>query len=280
MAAYYSIRDLEELSGVKAHTIRMWEKRYGVIHPGRTDTNIRFYGNDELRKLLNVSLLVRNGYRISAVSTMSEKELTGAVAGLAPTGDEAWENLLLSLIELDESRFRRTFTGLTQELGFEQAVFQVIFPFFDRVGLMWQLGTINPAQEHFFSNLVRNRLITWAEELPLPEDGPEVLLFLPEHEWHELGLLFYAGALRRRGYRTTYLGQAVPIESLARVLAARSPVMLVTGATTGFPEFPSWAADICRFGIPVYFTGPVPGAYDLPENGLKISDLIALLKLK
>ncbi|MBO9639826.1 MAG: MerR family transcriptional regulator, partial [Siphonobacter aquaeclarae] len=134
MAAYYSIRDLEELSGVKAHTIRMWEKRYGVIHPGRTDTNIRFYGNDELRKLLNVSLLVRNGYRISVVSTMSEKELTGAVAGLAPTGDEAWENLLLSLIELDESRFRRTFTGLTQELGFEQAVFQVIFPFFDRVG--------------------------------------------------------------------------------------------------------------------------------------------------
>lgn len=277
MPAHYSIRDLEELSGIKAHTIRIWEKRYGLIRPGRTDTNIRYYDNEDLRKILNVSLLVKSGYRISAVCGMSEKQVSEAVVSLSPSEEGAGDRFLLSLIDLDEGRFHRTFAELTEQLGFEQTIVRVVFPFFQRVGLMWQLGTVNPAQEHFFSNLIRNKLIVETEALPWPEEGPEVVLLLPEHEWHELGLLFYAGCFRRRGYRPVYLGQAVPTESLDRVLASRTPALIVTGATTAFPDFDEWALEICRHGVPVYFTGPVPAGRALPGNGFGMDHLRALL---
>jgi len=285
----YSISDLEKLSGVKAHTIRIWEKRYGIIQPERTDTNIRYYGNEELKKLLNISLLNQHGYKISVISGMSKEEIALKVASISLVSQEgmADENLLLSLIELNEQLFNKTFANIVIQHGFENAVIKVIFPFFHRIGIMWQAGTINPAQEHFFSNLIRNKIISATDALSnIPGSQPAIaMLFLPEHELHEIGLLFYNYVLRARGYKTIYLGQSVPGDSLERVIATCNPSFIVTAVTNPATQedFLHFARRLCKAApdAQIYFTGPVPAADKprMPRNGFTTADLLALLKV-
>jgi DNA-binding transcriptional MerR regulator len=160
--AAYSIRDLERLSGIKAHTIRIWEKRYGLIEPRRTTTNIRTYCDTELKKILNVSLLNRNGLKISKIVCMSSQEIADQVSRIThfmPDEQSQIEGLTTAMIDFDEARFERIIARSVIQFGFEDTLIKIIYPFFVKIGLMWQTGTVNPAQEHFVTNLVRQKVM-------------------------------------------------------------------------------------------------------------------------
>ena len=217
--ARYSIKDLENLSGIKAHTIRIWEKRYQFIVPHRTDTNIRYYSDDDLKKLLNIAILNNYGYKISKVAVFSDELLHKRVLEVFEEGATAStqvDNLVLAMIDLDEDKFEKLFSGLILRMGIEATISDVIYPFLEKTGVLWQTGKINPAQEHFVSNLIRQKLIVAIDSQisKADDNGKRFTLFLPEGELHEIGLLFYSYMLRQMGHKVSYFGQSVPIESL------------------------------------------------------------------
>jgi DNA-binding transcriptional MerR regulator len=218
----YSIKDLENLSGIKAHTLRMWEKRYGVIQPERTDTNIRYYTNEELKKVLNIAILNRYGLKISKIVGLSTEELHKKVLEVATEEVEEntqIESLVIAMVDLDEPRFEKVLANCTLRMGFEQTILSIVYPFFQKVGVLWQAGAVSPAQEHFISNLIRQKLIVAidGQGLMMKENPKQFLLFLPEGEMHELGLLFYNYLIRKAGHRAVYLGQSVPIADVVAV---------------------------------------------------------------
>ena len=193
----YSIKDLEQLTGIKAHTIRIWEKRHQLIEPERTSTNIRYYSDHDLKRLLNVSILNRNGLKISTIVTMNNEEINERILEISETyhdSDNQIEQLIVAMIELDEQRFDRVLSTSVIKLGFDDTVIKVLYPFFEKIGLLWQIGTIYPAQEHFVSNLIRQKLIIAIDGQSgnAKPESKNFLIFLPANEWHELGLLFYS----------------------------------------------------------------------------------------
>jgi DNA-binding transcriptional MerR regulator len=217
--ATYSIKDLEKISGIKSHTIRIWEKRYNLINPKRTQTNIRFYSDADLRKLLNIAILVRNGIKISKIATFKNEDLGEKVLLVSQKlgkVEDTLENLILAMIEVNEDKFERQLSDLIIKLGFEAAFTKYLQPFFERVGVLWQTGTIVPAQEHFVSNLIRQKIIVGIDTHRQTEIKKQTtfVLFLPEGEFHELGLLFMQYILRKRNYKTLYFGQSVPVADL------------------------------------------------------------------
>ena len=233
LPARYSIKDLEILSNIKSHTIRIWEKRYDILNPERTDTNIRYYSNEDLKKLLNISFLNKQGIKISKIVEMSDTEINDAVhaLNLSDSDNETYiESLIVAMIDMDEVAFQKVFNAASEHLGFETAMTEVIFKFFVQIGVMWQVGAINPAQEHFVSNIVRHKIIASTEDLHYEPNPslPKVLLFLPENELHDLSLLMYNYVLRKKNYATVYLGQAVPLDSLQRVLEITEPNILIS----------------------------------------------------
>ncbi len=222
MKGQYSIKDLERLSGIKAHTLRIWEKRYKIINPSRTDTNIRYYNNDELRKVLNIAVLNNVGVKISRIVGLSADELHKKVIEIG--NDQVEErvqidSLVVSMVEFDEDRFEKILTNCAIRLGFERTILQVVYPFFKKVGILWQAGAINPAQEHFISNLVRQKLVVAIDGQGIVKrnHGVQFLLFLPAGELHELGLLFYNYLIQKAGLKAIYLGQSIPIEEVVHV---------------------------------------------------------------
>ncbi len=219
--AGYSIKDLEVLSGIKAHTIRIWEKRYNLLNPERTETNIRYYNDDDLRKILNVALLVKNGYKISKVSKWDEYKLRDSVLEVTRTktseGDYI-DRLLLHMINFDNISFSRLTDEIMAALGFEDAVSKIFFDFFVKIGTYWQVGSVFPAQEHYVTHIIRQKLIAEIDKLGVDnERDASILFFLPEKEMHELSLLFYAYLARKMGYNVIYLGQFVPYEDLVKI---------------------------------------------------------------
>ncbi len=219
----YTISDLEVLSGIKAHTIRIWEKRYNIISPQRTETNIRFYSNDDLKHLLNISFLNKHGHKISKIADLNHTQIAEQVASvnIVASGNEEYiDNLIVAMIDLDEALFEKIFNYSLIKSGFESTISNVIFPLLSRTGVMWLTGSINPAQEHFISNLIRQKLIVGIDSLPkyYAKDAPKAILFLPENELHESSLLLYNYMLKARGYHTYYFGQSVPLVDLKRVL--------------------------------------------------------------
>lgn len=235
----YSIKELEQLSGIKAHTIRIWEKRYSLIAPRRTDTNIRFYSDDDLKKIINVSLLNSNGFKISKIAAMSTDEISQKVIELSDTKNDYSihiNQLVTSMVHLDEEKFETALSGFFLRYNFEQTMTEIVYPFLEKTGVLWQTRNISPAQEHFISNLIRQKVIVGIDGLPLQSDSRKsALLFLPENELHEIGLLFSHYLLRKSGFRTIYLGQAVPHSDLKRVYETYHPDILVTALTTAFP---------------------------------------------
>lgn len=232
VVAKYSIKDLEVLTGIRAATLRMWEKRYEIIKPLRTQTNIRFYGNEHLKLLLNINVLNRNGIKISHIAKMNHREIADKVKDLSfirSGDDDLFDGLMLSMIDLDEMLFQQAFYKAVARLGFEDTINRIIFPFFNRIGIMWQIDSINPAQEHFISNMVRQKLISAIDHVnvPIHSAAEKVLLFLPENELHELGLLFFNYLLKNKGYKTVYLGQAVPLTDLPKIMEVSNPDILV-----------------------------------------------------
>ncbi|WP_400191713.1 MerR family transcriptional regulator [Hymenobacter sp. B81] len=234
---HFSIKDLESLSGIKAHTIRMWEQRYGVLRPVRTATNIRTYCDADLRRLLNVATLCERGQRISQVASLSEQELCQAVAACCDEPhlyNPQITALLTATLDLDEARFNGGLTQAIGELGFEETMLRIVYPFLQRVGVLWQTGSLNPAQEHMASHLLRQKLLAAADALPpvAAADAPRWLLFLPEGELHELALLFMNYLLRARGCRVLYLGPNLPLADLASTCRCYQPEYAATVLTT------------------------------------------------
>lgn len=231
----FTIKDLENLSGIKAHTIRIWEQRYDFVKPARTDTNIRYYSVQELKMVLNIALLNRFGYKISHIARLSEEELSRKV--LALTDLEARltrdvNDLIGAMVDLDMQTFERTLDLHVRLHGIDKTIQLLIFPFLDRIGILWVTNHILPAQEHLVSNIIRQKLIAGIEAaMPFRRSDKSLLLFLPEGEHHELGLLYISYLLKCHGVNVLYLGADVPLKDVSYICRLKQPDYLYTHLT-------------------------------------------------
>jgi MerR family transcriptional regulator, light-induced transcriptional regulator len=226
--AVYSIKDLEKLSGIKAHTIRIWEQRYRLIAPSRTKTNIRYYDDTDLRLLLNIALLNKNGIKISKLATMNREEIAEKVSQISAVNfeyDTQLDALTISMIEMDEFKFDRILSTNIQEMGFERTMMEVIYPFLERLSLLWLTGSVNPVQEHFMSYLLRQKVIVAIDKEPLMSgrDVKKFVIYLPEGERQELSLLFMHYLLKARHHQVIYLGTDITIEDLCDACSVHKP---------------------------------------------------------
>lgn len=242
----YSIKDLETLSGIKAHTLRIWEQRYNIIEPKRSDTNIRSYDDDDLKKILNISLLNHNGFKISKIASMSAVDIHQSVLDVAQESlkyPDHVHHLMVSMMEMDETGFDKLITKCIQQFGLEKTMIHIVYPFFNKVGVLWQIGTISPYQEHFISNLIRQKIIVSidAHTFKSNSDSKKYLLFLPETEMHEIGLLFAQYILKSRGYKVYYFGQTLPFDDLVEACQTCKPDYTFTVMTSlGVHDAETW----------------------------------------
>lgn len=217
----FSIKDLESLSGIKAHTIRMWEKRYKVLEPKRTETNIRSYGVNGLQKILNIAFLNENGYKISRISKMSDKEIGELVQKITTSRsntNRAVKSLKVAMMNFDQALFLKTYDGLLEHNTFREIYNDVFIPLLKEIGFLWQAGTITPAHEQFISTLIKQKLFLNIEKLQFekPSKTDKVfILFLPEEEIHDIGLFYTNYELLLHGYKVIFLGQSLPMEDLS-----------------------------------------------------------------
>ena len=233
--AKYKIKDLENLTGIKSHTIRIWEKRYNILEPSRTETKIRTYSDDELTHLLTVSMLNRNGIKISKIAKLSQEDMNKLLWDIKVNKEPEFsmDKLIMALISLDENLFNKTLQSLIDTEGLESTFTQHLIPFLDRIGIMWLIGSINPAQEHLISNLIRQKVISEIDKQTLPVDkSSPVVVYLPEHEWHEISLLFYQFLLREKGVKTAYLGQSLPYPALQECIEKLKPKAILSSWLT------------------------------------------------
>ncbi len=240
--AVYSIRELEKLSGIKAHTIRIWEKRYNLIEPHRTQTNIRYYTDKDLKKILNVAVLNRHGIKISNIAKLSELELREEIMRVSKVNhsqENVIDSLIISMVDMDEYRFNAIIEKYISGHGFRATVTDLYYPFLGKVGILWQSGDVNPAQEHFVTNLIRNKIISATEQLPhtYNPNAKTFLLMLPEGEWHEITLLFANYLLKEARHDVIYLGQSVPYSDVLATGASKSFDYIFISSTTTQPEF-------------------------------------------
>jgi DNA-binding transcriptional MerR regulator len=233
----YSIKDLEHLSGIKAHTLRIWEQRYDILKPKRTDTNIRYYDDHDLKLILNISMLNDNGYKISKIAEMTPGEMHKEVVSLTESTykyPEQIQALTLSMIDLDEDRFEKVISTNILHFGFEKTMLNIVFPFLNRIGFLWQTGSINPAQEHFITFLIRQKLIVAIDGLVnhKHENAKRFMLYLPQGEMHETSLLFSNFLIRSRKHKVIYLGQSLPFEDVKVAHGIYDPDYVLCFATT------------------------------------------------
>lgn len=234
----YSIKDLERYSGIKAHTIRIWEQRYDLLTPQRTETNIRFYDEDQLKYLLNITLLLDNGYKISQVCKFSEDEFMKQLrevidASVTSKKDQqassSVNELVLSMLDLDERRFEKILSASLLSKSFEEVLKDMIYPFLKRIGAMWRTGEVSTAQEHFIYQLIRQKIIVAIDGLMMPQrDAEKYLLFLPQSEFHDLLILLFTYVLKNRGKQCIYLGVDIPFKDLKQVTSITKPDTLFT----------------------------------------------------
>ena len=215
----YSIKDLEQLSGIKAHTLRIWEQRYSIISPKRTDTNIRTYDDKDLKLVLNISSLKDHGHKISDISRMSVEEMYREVVKISDRQlnyPDQIHALTITMIDLDEERFEKIISTNILQFGFENTMIHIIYPFLSRIGTLWVTGSVGPAQEHFIINLIRQKIIVAIDGQVSKQrpDGKKYMLFLPEGELHEISLLFANYIIRARYNKVVYLGQSLPFNEL------------------------------------------------------------------
>jgi len=216
----FSIKDLENISGIKAHTIRIWEKRYNVLEPMRSDTNIRYYNLVNLQKLLNITLLHEHGYKISRIAKFTEQQIPEAVReiiSVKSVKSHAISSFKMAMINFDQSLFTKTYDTLLSEKSFREVFYEVFIPLMNEIGLLWQSDTITPAHEHFISYLIKQKLLINTEKLQVlqPTNDEKVfVLYLPSNEIHELGLMYLNYEVLHHGYRSIYLGESIPLDNL------------------------------------------------------------------
>lgn len=232
----FTIKDLENISGIKAHTIRIWEKRYDLLKPKRTDTNIRLYSPENLTKLLNIVLLNKNNYKISKIAELSEDMITIKSRELAfsiATNDEAINSFKVSMFQFDKILFNNTYNKLLHKKTFREIFKDIFIPFLEHIGLLWHTETLLPAHEHFISNLIAQKIQINTEKLQysITNTNKTYVLFLPENEIHELGLLYLNYELVLRGFHTIYLGQSLPLNNLNYFLDGEREICFITSLT-------------------------------------------------
>jgi len=230
----FSIKDLENLSGIKAHTIRIWEKRYALLSPSRTDTNIRYYDLKNLRHLLNVTFLYNNGYKISKISELSPEEIKKKCREII--SEQAVKNLFindmkLAMLNFDQVLFETTYQKLITVIDFREVFVSYFIPFLEEIGLLWHTDTINPAHEHFITALIKQKIMVHTEQgqsIAPTHQNHRFILFLPDNEIHELGLAYANYEIIKNGYSSIYLGQSVPMSSLRSFLSYDEKIIFVT----------------------------------------------------
>jgi DNA-binding transcriptional MerR regulator len=239
--AQYSIKEVESLSGVKAHTLRIWEQRYAFLKPERTATNIRYYTDEQLRTLLNVATLNRHGMKISKIAGLKKEDLSKEVLKIfeeTTVPDELLDSLIRAMLDFDEYRFEKTLATAIVKVGFQETFTQVIFPFMGRTGVLWATGSVRIVQEHFISNLIRRKICAAIDAVYVQPSSAtkKFILFLPEGETHELLLLFTEYLLRKNNHLVTYLGCSLPFNELDFVAKALKPDYMVTYQTISAGE--------------------------------------------
>lgn len=278
----FSIKDLETITGIKAHTLRIWEQRYKLIEPKRTATNIRYYNDEDLRFILNVSILNNSGIKISEIANMETEEIREMVLKIserATSHSGQIKSLSKAMFALDEAEFNRILADSILRIGLEDTMILLVFPFLHQIGVLWVTGAIHPAHEHFITNLIRQKLFVAidAQTGKTKEKGKKFLLFLPNGEPHEIGLLFANYMLRTRGHKVIYLGQNLPFEDLNHVFDFYEPEYVVSILTSGMnpDEVQSFVARIsiswpkAHILLTGYLVVTHPGLI-VPENVLVI----------
>jgi DNA-binding transcriptional MerR regulator len=289
----FTIKDLENLSGVKAHTIRIWEQRYHFLKPKRTATNIRYYSNEELKTILNVSLLNRYGFKISHIDRMDPAQMREKINSLgdAEAQKEKTVNELIQLmVDLDIRNFEKSLDNHILSKGLERTVTQIIFAFLEKIGVLWQTGNINPAQEHFVMNMIRQKVIVAIDSCHIPaKKNTSAMLFLPEGEHHELGILFISYLLKKSGIPVFYLGANVPFQDAVYVAKIKKPDAIFIHLTNAAGT-PSLQVSLNKIhslfaGSKIYISGalvydykkqPPPGI-EIKRSLVEITELISTL---
>ncbi len=231
----YTMSQVETLSGIKSHTLRVWEKRYDLLKPERSTSNIRYYSDAEVRKLLNIKILLNNGYRISTIDNLSEKDFHAQVLDIGSEFSDKFEDdvnrLIISMLELDEAVFNEIFKKNVLSNGLLSTFTNLIYPFLNQVGMLWSTNKTIPSQEHFMSNLIRQKIIAEIDDITISdENAPKIIMFLSEKEDHEIGLLLAYLIAKKMGFRVYYLGQNVPLNNIQQIAK-------MTGAKIVFSVF-------------------------------------------
>ncbi len=273
----FSIKDLEALSGVKAHTIRIWEQRYGLLKPQRTDTNIRFYSNDELKNLLNIALLNKNGFKISHITNFTDLQVKEKILSLNNSEaqlERIVTELINTMIDFNVIDFELIINKYIAQKGIERTITQILFPFLEKVGLLWQTHSINPVQEHLVTNIIRQKFIVAIENAtPFKVSNKKVLIFAPQTEYHELGLLYVNYQMKIRGIETIYLGVNVPVVNMTELVEFKKPDYIYCHITSlqqvsGFEKFIVMCKKYLPTNIPLILSGFLAqqNNKNLPQN--------------
>ena len=237
----YSIKDLQTLSGIKAHTIRMWEKRYDLLQPSRNENQKRSYDSEELKKLLNISILYNAGWKISKIAALSKKEIQDEMNTISQDyrSKSAVVTLFIeALLAFDHIKFERILNKTIEKEGFEAAYINYLLPFLERIGVLWILNTISPAQEHFISNIIRQKMIVAINQFtPVDHSDVDYLLFTPSGEFHEIGLLYHQLQLCKKGNNVIYLGVDVPVSSVIKTIEQLNPKNLLFSMVVAQEEY-------------------------------------------
>ena len=271
----FSIKDLENLSGIKAHTIRIWEQRYSFLKPQRSKSNIRYYGNEELKTVLNIALLNKYGFKISHIDKMSPVEVRERIVSLsyAEAFQERFINeLLQNMVDLNLVGFEETLNVYIKSKGIDKTITQLIFPFLEKIGILWLTNHMNVAQEHLVTNIIRQKLIVGIEGITsYTSTAKTALLFLPEGEHHELGLLYLCYLLKSRDFQILYLGANVPFKDLEFVANLKTPQYIFSHLTSipGRFNLEKFFQQFQRIeSIPVIISGKMAQSYTkkVPQN--------------
>ena len=282
----FTIKDLENLSGVKAHTIRIWEQRYKFLKPQRTDTNIRYYSNEELKIILNIALLNKYGFKISLIDKMNKEEINQKLLTLSHqyAQQERIVNQLINfMVDMDMDLFEELLNREIAAKGVDKIINDILFPFLEKIGILWLTNNINPAQEHLVTNFIRQKLLVSIENATSQIKSEKVaLLFLPEGEFHELGLLYVYYLLKTRGVKVIYLGADVPIEDVEYIVKIKNPTYVYSHLTSLSPNF-----NMEKFlnnlhhsihQVPIILSGPFTISYkkNIPSNIQFLKSLFAV----
>ncbi len=285
----YSIKDIEKLTGIKAHTLRIWEQRYNFLVPHRTETNIRYYDDEQLKHLLNISLLLNRGHKISKLSQLTDQEIQKEVRDTYEKTQQDLSDynlqfkingLIVAMLELDESRFEKIFSTSILKMGMEKTITQLIFPFLQRMGLMWRIGEISSAQEHFMYSLIRQKIIVAIDSLQIPpKTNEKFVLFLPESEYNDLVIFLYTYVLKAKKRQIINLGQDIVFEDLRAVCDMSSPDYLITFITSpaSQPAVQQYVDELSRYfeDYHIFIAGSVDFMSEViyPENVTLITSL-------